>query len=60
VPAFIDSLNEELGTGEITYDESGVKNLCSRVKVRFEGDESAQIVLDIYIPELEKWLCSNI
>lgn len=60
VPVFIDALNEELNAGDITYDVSGVQTLCARVKARFEGDDSALVVVETYIPELEKWLSSNI
>ena len=35
VPAFIDALNEEIATGEITYDVQGIKQLCERVGQRF-------------------------
>ena len=30
IPAFIDSLNEELAKGDISYDVAGVADLCAR------------------------------
>ena len=36
VPVFIDALNEELATGDISYDINGIKTLCDRVRFRFE------------------------
>ena len=59
VPAFIDSLNDELATGTITYDQEGIRTLFSRVKTHFP-DGSFAMVHDQYIPELQEWLCKNI
>lgn len=60
VPVFIDALNEELATGEITYDVSGVKELRQRVQARFETMDGMDAVNQTYLPELEKWLVESI
>ena len=60
MPVFIDALNEELATGEIAYDVSGIEQLCSRVGARFAGESSMEAVTQTYIPELQKWLVSSI
>ena len=60
IPAFIDALNEELATGEITYDVDGVKQLCTRVKAKFENEQSMEAIVTQYIPELQVWMAENI
>lgn len=51
IPAFIDAVNEELATGEITYDVSGVESLCKRVHSKFEADSAMDVVRDTYLPQ---------
>lgn len=60
IPAFIDALNEEIGTGEVTYDVNGIKQLCSKVKQRFTSEPSMAPVVETYLPEFEAWLSSSI
>ena len=44
VPVFIDALNEELATGDISYDINGIKTLCDRVRFRFEDESTMNVV----------------
>ena len=60
VPAFIEMLNEELATGEITYDVEGITDLCNRVTKKAEGQETLKQVVDEYIPDLKLWLSDQI
>jgi hypothetical protein len=60
VPVFIDELNEVLATGEITYDEAGIAQLFDKVAEKLGTDESIQVVLDTYIPEMRDWLQKSI
>ena len=52
IPVFIDALNEELATGEISYDVAGIEDLCNRVRARFEGVASMEVITQTYIPDL--------
>ena len=38
VPAYIEAINEILGSGKITYDVAGMKNLCSQLRAKFEDN----------------------
>ena len=60
IPVFIDALNEEFATGNVSYDVDGIKTLCSKLNEKFTGEESMKAVVDVYIPEFEKWLSANI
>lgn len=60
IPAFIDALNEEIATGEITYDVDGIRKLCQKVQQRFVGEESMAPIVETYLPEFEAWLSSSI
>ena len=60
IPVFIDALNEEFATGNVSYDVNGIKSLCSKLNERFSKEESMKAVVDVYIPEFEKWLSANI
>ena len=60
MPVFIDALNEELATGEITYDVNGIKALRQRVQARFDNMDGMDAVTETYLPELEKWLVESI
>ena len=60
VPTFIDALNDEIATGELTYDVDGVNQLCDRVLAKFTDDSSAEAIRSTYIPELRQWLSESI
>lgn len=63
VPAFIDSINEILETGTITYDVNGMTNLCSQLRDRFDSTKDNEMfanVRDVYTTELEDWLKKEI
>jgi len=60
VPVFIDALNAELATGEISYDVAGIDALCARVLAKFENESSMDAVRESYVPELRQWLTESI
>jgi len=63
VPPYIDSINEILSTGKITYDVEGIKNMCNQLREIFGEDtanEMNQTLKDKYTTELEDWLVKEI
>ena len=60
IPAFIDELNKELATGEITYDVKGVNELCDRVSGSLGGEDSMKPVVETYVPQFRDWLQKSI
>lgn len=52
MPTFIDALNVELASGEITYDEKGMVSLCGRVRSQLQDDSSDEVIRKVYLPEL--------
>ena len=53
VPAFIDELNEIIGSGQITYDEAGIMQIGAQLNERFPENE---VIREKYIPELVQWM----
>lgn len=60
IPVFIDEVNKQIATGQITYDVKGVNDLCDRVAQSFAGEESMKVVVDVYVPEFREWLMKSI
>ena len=53
VPTFIDSLNEILESGTITYDVQGVNTIGEQLRQRFPENE---MITGKFIPELVEWM----
>jgi len=53
VPTFIDSLNEILESGTITYDVQGVAKIGEQLRERFPENE---MITSKFVPELVEWM----
>ena len=53
VPTFIDSLNEILESGTITYDVQGVTTIGEQLRQRFPENE---MITGKFVPELVEWM----
>ena len=58
VPQFIDEINNIINTKTITYDQNGMRDLCTKLRFTFKDDENDALLQ--YANELEEWLVKEI
>ena len=57
VPQYIDSLNEVISSGKVTYDVAGIRYMFAEVLKDFQDDtDLSKMVRENYTPEFKEWM----